>query len=253
MPEEFKIFLIFCIWIFSSYFGSFASGGVSVLGVGLLTLLWIPPQMATVTFKLGKIGDVLGGIFLFHKHGHIKTQYLLYWWIASFAGSFSGTYLIFSIPDRVIYFVSALTMLLLIIVSMYKKSGSKPQEYISKKREYSYYGCLFSLTLIGNIFIAGSGVWYYFVNTFVLRLSSIEAKWIATAMSVFWFIGTLFWVIVQWQYVISWAIALGFGMLIGGYFGTKHIIKIGNHALRNILLCTIILFALYFIYLAFAL
>ena len=53
--------------------------------------------------------------------------------------------------------------------------------------------------------------------------------------------------------MISWAIAFGFGMLIGGYFGTKHIIKIGNHALRNILLCTIILFALYFIYLAFAL
>lgn len=40
-------------------------------------------------------------------------------------------------------------------------------------------------------------------------------------------------------------------MLIGGYFGTKHIIKIGNQALRNILLGTIVVFALYFLYLAF--
>jgi uncharacterized membrane protein YfcA len=45
--------------------------------VGLLTLLGIPPQMATITFKLGKIGDVLGGVYIFYKHGHIKTEYLL--------------------------------------------------------------------------------------------------------------------------------------------------------------------------------
>jgi uncharacterized membrane protein YfcA len=53
------------------------------------------------------------------------------------------------------------------------------------------------------------------------------------------------------QYVISWAIALALGMFIGGYFGTKHIIKLGNNALRNILLISIIAFAFYFIYLAY--
>lgn len=67
-------------------------------------------------------------------------------------------------------------MIVLAIVSWYKKSGIQPQEKISKKREYLYYLCLFCLTFVGNLFIAGSGVWYYFVNTFVIRLSSLEAK-----------------------------------------------------------------------------
>lgn len=171
--------------------------------------------------------------------------------MASIVGSFLGTCLIFSIPDRVIYLVSAVTMIMLAIVSIARKSGIHAQSQISRAREYVYYLCLFCLTFVGNLFIAGSGVWYYFVNTFVIRLSSLEAKGQATAMSIFWFIGTFFAILVQGQYVLSWAIALGLGMFIGGYFGTKHIIKIGNHALRNILLGTIIVFALYFLYLSF--
>lgn len=76
MSEEFKVFIIFLIGLFSAYFGSFASGGVSVLGVGLLTALGMSPQLASITYKLGKIGDVLGGLFLFHKSGNIPTRFL---------------------------------------------------------------------------------------------------------------------------------------------------------------------------------
>ena len=251
MSEESKTLIIFLMGIAASYFGSFSSGGVSVLGVGLLTLLGISPQMATITFKLGKIGDVLGGLYLFYKNWHIPTRFLLGWAIGSILWSFLGSYIIFSIPDRIIYFVSAVSMLLLTGVSLYKKAGIKWHHDISKKRRIAYYVSLFFLTLVGNMFIAGSWVWYYFNNTFVLKLSALEAKGIATAMSVFWFIGTFFWVLAQGRYVISWALALGFGMLIGWYFGTKHIIKIGNKSLQYILLCTISLFAFYFFYLAF--
>ncbi len=251
MSEELKVFIIFIIWLFSAYFWSFSSWGVSVLGVGLLTLIGIPPQMATITFKLGKIGDVLGGIYLFYKNGHIPTRFLLGWGTLSIFWSFLGTYFIFSLPNNIIYGVSALSMILLTFVSVFRWAGTKKVHQISKKREYSYYGCLFFLTMIGNLFIAGSGVWYYFVNTFVLKLSSLEAKGIATAMSVFWFIGTFMWVMAQGRYVVSWSIALGVGMFIWGYFGTQHIIKLWNMIFRNILLLSIILFALYFLYLAY--
>lgn len=240
---------IFFIGIFSAYFGSFSSGWVSVLWVGFLTLLGISPQMASITFKLGKIGDVLGGVFLFHKNGHIPYRFLARWAIGSILWSFIGSYIIFSIPDRVIYLVSALSMLILAWISLHKKVGLKPIWNISRKREYSYYLLLFLVTMVGNIFIAGSWIWYYFLNTFVLRLSSMEAKGFATAMTIFWFIGTCAGILVQWKYNMPWGISLGVGMLIGWYFGTKHVIKIGNNALRYILLFTIVLFAFYFLYL----
>ena len=70
-------------------------------------------------------------------------------------------------------------------------------------------------------------------------------------MSVFWFIGSFIAIMVQGQYILSLAIAFGAGMFIGGYFGTKHIIKLGNEIFRNILLISIIIFAFYFLSLAY--
>ncbi len=94
----------------------------------------------------------------------------------SMIGSFLGTYTIFSLPDWIIYFVSAVSMVLLVGVSIFRKIGFKTHDNLSKKREYSYYTCLLFLGFIGNLFMAGSGVWYYFTNTFVLKLSTLKAK-----------------------------------------------------------------------------
>lgn len=251
MIFDIQTFTIFLIGIFSAYFGTFTSGGVSVLGVGLLTLLGIGPQLATITFKFGKIGDTLGWLYLFYKNGHIKSRFLLADGMMVLFGSFLGSYIIFSISSWIIYVVSALSMLVLVAVSYYKKTGAEPMTHISQKRVYMYYISLFFLSFFGNIFIAGSWVWYYFNNTFVLRLSALEAKWTATAMTIFWLIGTIAGVLLQWQYNLTWWLALALGMLIWGYLGTRHIIALGNHIFRRILLGSIIVFALYFFYLSY--
>lgn len=249
MTEELKIFFIFLIWLFSAYFGSFSSGGVSSLSITLMTMLWIPPQMAGITFKLWKIGDTLWGLYLFHKNGHIPKKYVLGWGIALMCGSFLGSYFIFSIPDAIMYIGCGTSMLLLTLMTFIRKP--KPEKHISKTREYSGYFSYFVLSIVWNLFPAGSGVWYFFSNMLILRLSAIEAKWIASALTFFWFAGTLTGILSQGQYMISWAIALGLGMVIGGYFGTKHIIQIGNEKLKHILLVTIMIFALYFLYLGY--
>jgi uncharacterized membrane protein YfcA len=251
MIFDIQTFAIFLVGIFSAYFGTFTSGGVSVLGVGLLTLLGIGPQLATITFKFWKIGDTLWWLYLFYKNGHIKSRFLLLGGIMVLCGSFLGSYIIFSISSWIIYAVSALSMLVLVVVSYYKKTGAEPITHISQRRVYMYYFALFCLSFFGNIFIAGSGVWYYFNNTFILRLSALEAKWTATAMTIFWLIGTLSGVILQWQYNLVWWISLALGMLIWGYLGTRHIISLGNDIFRRILLVSIVIFAFYFFYLAY--
>jgi uncharacterized membrane protein YfcA len=251
MSEELKIFLIFLVWIFSAYFGSFSSGWVSALSIVLMTFLGIPPQMAGITFKLGKIGDTLGWLYLFHKGWHIPKRFVLGWGIALMCGSFIGSYFIFSIPDTVMYLGCGTSMLLLTIVTLLRRPlhGSE----VGKLQEYMGYVSYFCLSIVGNLFPAGSWVWYFFSNMLILRLSPIQAKGISSALTLFWFTGTFFGILSQGQYRISWAIALGCGMLIWGYFGTKHIISIGNEKLKHILLATITLFALYFLYLGFAL
>lgn len=251
MTEETRIIIVFFIWLFSAYFGSFSSWGVSVLGVWLLTAFGLTPQLASITYKLGKIWDVLGGLYLFHKSGNIPTRFLWVGGIVSILGSFLGTYLIFSIPNWLIYGVSGMSMIFLTITALVRKSWIHTNAHVSKKREYLYYCCLFLLNIFGNMFIAGSWVWYYFNNTFLIKLPALMAKWLSTAMSVFWFIGSCIAIIVRGQYAISLAIAFGLGMFLWWWYGTKHVIKLGNHIFRNLLLISITIFAFYFLYLAY--
>jgi uncharacterized protein len=249
MFEELEIFIFFLIWLFSAYFGSFSSWGVSALSIALMVMLWVPPQMAGITFKLWKLWDNVGWLILFHKHGHIPRRFVLGGGIALLFGSFLGSYLIISIPDAIMYLGCGISMLLLTIVSIFRKE--QKWEKISKIREYMGYGTYFILSIVGNLFPAGSGVWYFFNNTLILKLSPLESKGIASVLALFWFVGTLFGILLAGQYNLTWALSLGAGMFIGWYFWTKHIIRIGNDILKNLLLCSIMIFAFYFLYLAY--
>ncbi len=244
-----NLYFIFFIGIISAYFGSFSSGGVSALSIALLASLGMPPQMAGITFKLGKIGDTLGWVYHFHKWGHIPKDLIFGGGIALMIGSFLGSYFIVSLSDTIMYLGCGLSMLILTFVSTFRKV-SVPGK-ISDSRKYSGFLGYFVLSIVGNLFPAGSWVWYYFNNTLILRLTPLQSKWIASVLAFFWFIGTLLGILSAWVYRIDWALALGLGMLIWGHFGTKHIIKIGDELLRYILLTTIAIFALYFLYLAY--
>jgi uncharacterized protein len=251
MSEELKLFLIFLIWLISAYFGSFSSWGVSAISIGLMVTMGIPPQLAGITFKLGKIGDTLGWLYHFHKGGHIPKHLIFWGGLALMTGSFLGSYLIVQLSDTIVYIGCGLSMLTLAVISLIRKT-SKPQKVSIARRYIGFLG-YFILSIVGNMFPAGSWVWYYFNNTLILRLSPLESKGIASVLAIFWFIGTFAGIMTAGIYEISWAIALAIGMFIGGYFGTEHIIKIGNAKLERILLMTIVFFALYFLYLGFAL
>ena len=165
------------------------------------------------------------------------------WW-------FLWSLLISQIPDAIMYFVSGMSMIILVFFSSWNRIYPSVID-VSKPREYCWYISYFICSILGNLFPAGSGIWYYFVNTMIFRLSPLESKGIASFVSIFWFIGTLSWIFLSGFYNSSYALSLASGMIIGGYFGTKHIIKMGDEILRYILLTTIAIFALYFLYLAY--
>lgn len=246
MSEELKIFIIFFIWLFSAYFGSFSSGGVSALSIGIMVMFGISPQMAGITFKLWKIWDNIGWLILFYKNWFIPKKYILWCWIAMFLGSSIGSYFIIQIPDIIMYFGCGVSMLFLSIFSFMKKDVK--WIVVPKFQIYLGYITHFFISIVGNLFPAWSGIWYYFNNTLIFWMSTLESKGIASVSSFFWFMGTFTWILIAGQYNLSWWIALGIGMLIGWYFGTKHIIKIWDEQLKIFVLLSILLFSLYFLY-----
>lgn len=244
------LFALFLIGIVSAYLGSFSSWWAGSLSIGLMVFFGIPPQLAGITFKLGKIGDRIGWIYLFYKHGKIPKKFIFWWAIGVMIGSFFGSFFITRISDATMYLVSWLSMLFLVVFSL-KKYSSHATEHISRLREYIGYFSYLILSVLGNLFPAGSGIWYYFVNTLIFWLSPLESKWIASFVTVFWFIGTLAGILLSGFYNLSYAFALGFGMIIGWYFGTKHMIWLWDEVMRKILLSSISIFALYFLYLGY--
>jgi hypothetical protein len=104
------------------------------------------------------------------------------------------------------YLGCGMSMLMLTIVSVLKKDI--PGAKIGKIREFVGYISYFLLSIIGNLFPAGSGVWYYFNNTLILRLSPIESKGIASILALFWFVGTLAGILLAGQYNLTYACAL---------------------------------------------
>ncbi len=244
------LFALFLIGIVSAYLGSFSSWWAGSLSIGLMVFFGIPPQLAGITFKLGKIGDRIGWIYLFYKHGKIPKKFIFWWAIGVMIGSFFGSFFISRISDATMYLVSWLSMLFLVVFSL-KKYSSHATEHISKLREYTGYFSYLILSVLGNLFPAGSGIWYYFANTLIFRLSPLESKGIASFVSIFWFLGTLAGILLSGFYNLSYAFALGFGMIIGWYFGTKHMIWLWDEVMRKILLSSISIFALYFLYLGY--
>lgn len=252
MVEEAKIVLIFLIGLVSSFFWGFISWGISVISIGLMSLLWLPPQLSGITFKLWKVGNSIAWVTNFHKEWLIRKELIIGLGIAMMVGGCLGSFFIMSIPDFIMYGVSAVSMIVLVIVAYYKKSGTGPRHtLLSPTRKIIGYFGYFILALFGNLFPAGSGVWYYFANTFLLKLTTLEWKATWNTVAIFWFVGTTIGILLQWVYNLYYGLALGVGMYIGWYFATKHMIKIGDQKSRDILLVWICIFAFYFLYLAY--
>ncbi len=251
MSEEIKVFIIFFIWIVSAYFWGFVSWGISVLSIGMMSFLGISPQLAGITFKLGKVGNSLAWVRNFHSEWLIRKEYLIWLGLTMMLGWWLGSFFIMSISDFLMYTVSAFSMLILVVVALIKKVGWQKNQNITKNRTIFGYFTYFILSFLGNLFPAGSWVWYYFANTFIFKLSTLEWKATGNAVAVFWFIGTAVGIFAQGYYHIFYAMALAIGMYIWWHFATKQMIKIGDYAMRNIILIGIVFFALYFLYLAY--
>jgi uncharacterized membrane protein YfcA len=57
------LLIILLIGLISSFFGSFVSGGLSMLSLPALLLFGLPPHLALGTYRLGAFGYDAGGLF----------------------------------------------------------------------------------------------------------------------------------------------------------------------------------------------
>jgi uncharacterized membrane protein YfcA len=256
MSEEFIILIIFLVGIVSSYLGAFVFWGVSAFSIALMVATGLSPQLASITFKLGKIGNSIAALKQYHQKKLIRKEFIIGLWAMSFIGAAVGSFFIVQIPDIFIYSVSGISMILLVIIDIYrqKKKWINKEDIslsqIPKKRLWWGYLLEFCMTVLANLSPAASGIYFYFIRTFLFHLSAIESKALGTVLTVPWFLGTCIGIFIAGQYNLIYAIALAIGMYFGAHFGTKKAIDIGDEKIRIFIRWFVIISAIYFLYLA---
>lgn len=80
------------------------------------------------------------------------------------------------LSDAWIFLGSGLSVLILLGFSFFKKKVIEKNEHISPLRKIGGLMAQFFASLIGNLFPAGSGMWYYFINTLIFRLTPLQSK-----------------------------------------------------------------------------
>lgn len=254
MTEEFKIFFIFIIGLVSSYLGAFVTWGVSTLSIAMMTALGLTPQLASITFKLGKIWNGIALITEYHKAKLLRKEYVIWLSIASFIGAVMGSFFIVQIPSIVIYSVSGTSMLVLLYIDItksHKKQNTPKEVNLSTPRRFWGYVLELIATTLANLSPAASGAWFYYIRTFVFRLSPLESKAIGSFVSIPWFIGTFIGILLAGYYNVAYGIALAVGMYIWAHHGAKKSLQISEEKLRNFIRIFILISSFYFLYLAY--
>ncbi len=252
MSESIKIGIICIIGGVASYLGAFVTGGVSTFSIALMNALGISPQLASITFKLGKLGNTIALVREYHKAKLLKKDFLIGLSLSSFFWAILGSFFITRIPDLFIYSISGISMLTLLIIDVRKSKTNTPHHHeISPRRKSIGYVLEFIATILANLSPAASGAWFYYIRTFVLRVSPLETKAIGSFVSIPWFIGTSIGVFLWGQYNLIYAFALGLWMYGWAYFGAKKSLQLGEEIIRNLIRGFVLISSLYFLYLAY--
>ncbi len=246
-------FILFCIWVVSSYLWTFVSGWTSSLSVGLMILIWIPPQITKATYQFWLFGWSIAWIKNFIKSGHIPKKFIIGSMVATFLWWMIWGNLMVLTPNSLLQKLTGWIFLIFLCITFLRKyffsnRSIRPIIHISKLREYSTYIGQFFLSILSWYIPWAAGSLYFILYTELLHISTLQYKslwrftWIALVL------GTLYPIIkaglIDMRYVVPFFI----WMYIGWHFWSKHLINVWETFAQYVVYISVFFLALYLIF-----
>ena len=242
------VLVILVIGFVSSFFGSFVSGGLSMLSLPALLLFGLPPHIALGTYRLGAFGYNAGGFLQYFKNEKIVWKFVLPLSGIAIVAGLLGSTVIIHVDESLLTRLVGACLLLLVPIVFFKPDLGLISKEVGKKSHIIGYFMFGLASLYGASIATGQGIFivysimYFFGLPLLNSIATAKIPSALTSIAVL----TVFGVngLIHWQY----ALILFIGMVAGSYIGTHYAIKLGNKWLRNILLTVIILLALKLIF-----
>lgn len=239
---------VFLIAFFVSFVGILAPGMTSALGVSSMILIGFPVQIAKTTFQIGSAWAAIGGMFWLMKTQKVKVSLVLPLAIIALISGYIWGHILVSIPTHILIRLTGIFMMILLIINISSKSLGIIAEEITHKRKIAGFIAYFFMNIFYSVFPMGAGVLYQFLHVFFFRITNLQARFIGTITTAPFAVGFIVPVIASWFYDISSMIAYGIWGYIGGYFGAKSGVKLGNVWLKRILISWLFILWTYFIF-----
>jgi uncharacterized membrane protein YfcA len=214
------------------------SGLLSLSG---LLLIGLPIHASLATNRMGGIGLWPPVIYQYQKAGLIEWKYVVPLSVISALGGVIGANILISIPEDILKVIVSFIMLILIIVMVTNKKMGIEETVASNTKDkfIGYIGCFLSC-IYGGFFGSGQSL---FVDFFLMRFFGFTVLQCKATMAIpiyFMIISSVAVFIYQDIANIVFGIILAFGMSVGGWYGSKYAIRIGNVWLRKVFIACIV-------------
>lgn len=243
-----EILIIFAIGFASSVFGSFTSGGATLLAFTLLGAYGLSPFLALGVFKVGSLGLQLGGLYNYAKADKIVWDRVLFMTVVGVVGAYIGASLIVSIDEALYSKIIGFALLLCLPLTFFKPSLGVVSEKTSKTKEYIGHVMYFLNTIWAYSIVFGAGVISFYSQAYFYGMTLLEIR--GTSKIPILIKGVVALIVYVQAGIVDWKLGGIFfvGALLGSLIGTHYSIKIGDTWLRYILLVTVLSMSLKLIF-----
>lgn len=248
MPFE---HLLYClIGFLSAYLGSFVSGGIGAISLSGLLIMGIPPGIAKSNIRLASFGAMSSGLIELYRAKYLPKRQAFLAFFICLSGTYIGTSLMIITPSIWLMRWAWVFLMAYALHGLYKKRQEGVNQINTTKRTTSQ-GRIFIInslqfcTSILSGFIPGmTGGINHILYTQWLWLNILEYKSLSKVIWVAWVLWSLIPILQNNLIKMSILIPLLIGMWIGGYAGTKHLLKLGHNSVERIALAWILFMGL---------
>jgi uncharacterized protein len=238
------IIAIIAIGFASSVFGSFTSGGFSVLGFALLSAYGLSPLLVLATFKVGAFGSQVGGLYNYAKADKILWDKVLIFILLGIPAAYLGTKLVISIDEVLLGRIVGFILLAFIPLTMLSPKLGVVSVATSQVKQLLGHIFYFLISIYAYSFVIGAGIFASVTQSYFYGMTLLEAKGTGKIPNIIKGIVSV--LVLSGTGVVNWQLGIAFfiGAFIGALVGTYYSIKAGDVWLRRILLVTVAVVAI---------
>jgi len=239
---------LFIIGFISAFLGTFGSGIISAIAIGIMIMAGVSPHLALATYTVGALGSGVAVIGNFQRAGKVDWSYCKKLSILAIPGAILGTSIVLNISPGVLTKIIGVVMLGFIsFLAINKDLGTLHRETSPRRKMVGY--TLYVLACVwGGVLTMGAGVVFIYIYVVYFGLTILETKGTAIIPSMTGKLASLVIFLANGMFSLSYALAFTPGMMLGGWLGSKLVLRMGDKNLKLLLIPLMLVLGLYMLF-----